>query len=151
MTKSNYSQLLLDPRWQKKRLEILSRDEFVCQRCFVGNSTLHVHHCYYNKGTPPWEYPSSSLVTLCKDCHDTESQFFYEQKNYLTDVLSSKGFLSEDFNDLACLFRDMTFPHYRNEVTLAAIRYALRDPKKLLDSYFKKVIKDGKAKAGKNA
>lgn len=28
-----YSQKLRDPRWQKKRLEILERDSFTCQHC----------------------------------------------------------------------------------------------------------------------
>lgn len=31
--KSDYSQKLLDPRWQRKRLEILQRDDFTCQVC----------------------------------------------------------------------------------------------------------------------
>jgi 5-methylcytosine-specific restriction endonuclease McrA len=55
MTK-NYSQLLRDQRWQKKRLEIMQRDEFTCTRCYESEKTLNVHHCYYLYGKKPWDY-----------------------------------------------------------------------------------------------
>lgn len=64
-----YSEKLKDPRWQKKRLEILSRDNYKCTVC---NSTenLHVHHGYYSGRKEPWKYDDISLHTLCNDCHD---------------------------------------------------------------------------------
>lgn len=70
---STYSELLKDPRWQKKRLEILERDEWTCQICFNEQSTLVVHHKYYTNDTSPWDYPNDSLVTLCEDCHINET------------------------------------------------------------------------------
>ena len=65
----SYRELLLDPRWQRKRLEILERDRFRCTECGADDRTLHVHHTYYEKGKKPWEYPAESLLSLCKDCH----------------------------------------------------------------------------------
>lgn len=65
----SYSDLLKDPRWQRKRLEILERDEWMCQNCGTETVTLHVHHGYYAKGRKPWEYENESLRTLCEDCH----------------------------------------------------------------------------------
>lgn len=65
----NYSQLLKDPRWQKKRLEIMQRDQFKCIKCNDNESELHVHHITYLKNLKPWEYPDSILVTLCNNCH----------------------------------------------------------------------------------
>lgn len=65
-----YWQLLQDPRWQRKRLEILERDQFQCLACMDGSSPLHVHHGYYAKGRMPWEYEDETLHTLCKDCHE---------------------------------------------------------------------------------
>ena len=70
MKKSTYADDLLDPRWQKKRLQIMERDEFTCMGCGVTNVTLHVHHTYYVSSRKPWEYPDWSLTTLCKDCHE---------------------------------------------------------------------------------
>lgn len=70
MTKSTYAELLTDPRWQKKRLEILERDHWACQRCQSKSRTLHVHHRYYVSGRLPWEYPGFCFQTLCKECHD---------------------------------------------------------------------------------
>jgi len=66
---SNYSDLLKDPRWQKKRLEIFKRDHFTCKKCEDTESTLHVHHLKYTYGKKPWEYNKKDLLTVCKDCH----------------------------------------------------------------------------------
>jgi len=71
MSKS-YSEKLLDPRWQKMRLLILQRDGFRCRSCESDTKTLHVHHCFYAPNREPWEYPESSLVTLCYECHEQE-------------------------------------------------------------------------------
>lgn len=74
-----YSEKLLDPRWQKKRLEILNRDGFKCLDCGDADSTLHVHHRYYISGRHPWEYPDFCFKTLCKDCHKSIPD--YQEQN----------------------------------------------------------------------
>jgi len=68
-TKSYYEKLK-DPRWQKKRLEIMERADFSCECCpNIGNTTLHIHHGYYEKNVEPWEYPNETLWCLCEGCH----------------------------------------------------------------------------------
>lgn len=69
MTKPTYWEQLRHPFWQRKRLEILQRDNFTCATCRSTTKTLNVHHSYYEKGKSPWEYPDESLKTLCEDCH----------------------------------------------------------------------------------
>ena len=64
-----YSEKLKDPRWQKKRLEILQRDNFTCQLCGDTETTLHIHHKKYFKNKEPWDINNKYLVTLCKHCH----------------------------------------------------------------------------------
>ena len=66
----SYSELLKDPRWQRKRLEILARDDWKCSHCLRGDITLHVHHKLYRKGAKPWEYDGDCLTTLCAECHE---------------------------------------------------------------------------------
>lgn len=66
--KPTYSEKLLNPLWQKKRLSILDRDNWTCVLCNDNRSTLHVHHTKY-KGNP-WEIECSLLKTLCWHCHD---------------------------------------------------------------------------------
>ena len=66
----DYYALLRDPRWQKKRSEIMHRDDFSCVICGDNTSTLNVHHDYYIWGRKPWEYPDDSLRTLCEACHE---------------------------------------------------------------------------------
>lgn len=58
----------LDPRWQRKRLEILQRDDFTCVKCGDNSSTLHVHHLRYSGEV--WEVDDSDLQTLCDSCHE---------------------------------------------------------------------------------
>lgn len=67
--KQNYSDLLKDPRWQKKRLQILERDKFTCRSCYDNESTLHVHHLIYDSDLKPWKYNDEDLITLCEVCH----------------------------------------------------------------------------------
>lgn len=69
-----YSKLLLDPRWQKKRLEVMNRDAFSCLNCGDSKSTLNVHHKKYIFGNDPWDYPMDNFETLCVDCHKNEHQ-----------------------------------------------------------------------------
>lgn len=65
----SYADKLRDPRWQKKRLEIMERDGFACRECGDKDSPLNVHHGYYARGRSPWEYPDEHLKTLCEECH----------------------------------------------------------------------------------
>lgn len=64
-----YSEKLKDPRWQKRRLEIMSRDNFKCCDCEESDKMLSVHHAYYVSGRDPWNYPEWALQTLCNECH----------------------------------------------------------------------------------
>lgn len=69
----SYYLKLKDPRWQKKRLEILQRDEFQCTCCGDTETELHVHHCYYEFGKELWEYEDEFLITLCYECHNAHT------------------------------------------------------------------------------
>jgi broad specificity phosphatase PhoE len=68
---STYSERLKDPRWQRRRLEILQRADFSCEKCEAKDKTLHVHHKLYRKGAMPWEYADHELISLCEDCHES--------------------------------------------------------------------------------
>ena len=64
-----YAEKLQDPRWQKKRTQILNRDNFTCKLCGNTKQRLDVHHHLYEKGKDPWEYSDDVLDTYCKTCH----------------------------------------------------------------------------------
>lgn len=70
MAKKEYWELLRDPRWQRRRLEIMERADFACEECGDNLSTLNVHHKVYRKGAAPWEYADQELITLCEQCHE---------------------------------------------------------------------------------
>lgn len=67
----SYSEKLRSVEWQKKRLEIMQRDEWKCTKCNAA-TFLNVHHTEYIKGFNPWEYEDSCLITLCEECHKKE-------------------------------------------------------------------------------
>ena len=73
MSNKSYVEKLKDPRWQRRRLEILNIAAFTCQGCFSREKTLHVHHRAYRKGAYPWDYGDHELVVLCEDCHEVHS------------------------------------------------------------------------------
>jgi hypothetical protein len=81
---NTYAQKLKDPRWQRKRLEVLERAQWSCQACLDSTSTLHVHHKHYIKGREPWEYDPDQLAVLCEGCHEQQ----HADKDLLIDVLS---------------------------------------------------------------
>lgn len=85
--KSAYAKKLLDPRWQKKRLEILQRDNFTCKYCAATDKTLHVHHKHYIYGQDPWDYREDWLITLCAECHEIETETMREAIADLTQEL----------------------------------------------------------------
>lgn len=72
-TYKTYAEKLKDPKWQKRRLDILSRDGFTCQTCRDTETTLHVHHLQYFKGDP-WDVEDIYLITLCENCHEEEER-----------------------------------------------------------------------------
>ena len=64
-----YRAKLLDPRWQRVRLQVFARDRWSCVACGATWRTLHVHHLRYQPGKEPWESPPDALATLCALCH----------------------------------------------------------------------------------
>lgn len=90
-----YLEKLKDPRWQRKRLEVLDRAEFRCEVCMDSEATLHVHHKAYFKGREPWEYDADQLSAICENCHaehhDTEEPYVLAGSYLPVDGPGSRG------------------------------------------------------------
>lgn len=76
-----------DPRWQKRRLEIMDRDGFQCIACGDQESELHVHHKRYRG--QPWEAGNDDMQTLCTKCHialgpHPKAGIWYERYSWCT-------------------------------------------------------------------
>lgn len=68
----SYNDVLGNPKWKSKRLEVITRDNFSCKNCHKKESNgnpLQAHHKYYIKGRLPWEYSLNEFETLCRECH----------------------------------------------------------------------------------
>lgn len=74
-----------DPRWQKRRLEVMEFRGWRCQECGSDTKTLNVHHKLYRKGADPWEYSNEELACLCESCHGE----LHGQMDALKAVLST--------------------------------------------------------------
>ena len=83
MSKKSYAAKFKDPRWQKKRLEVLQQYGFSCQECGAEEQELHVHHKRYYAGREPWEYKDTEMMVLCNDCHQ---QLHDAKENLLTEI-----------------------------------------------------------------
>jgi hypothetical protein len=92
-----YTEKLKNPKWQRKKTEILMRDDFICRRCGDTESSLHVHHTYYTWGIEPWDYENSSLLTLCETCHSWETDNLKNEKKEFIDAFCKKGFTANEF------------------------------------------------------
>jgi hypothetical protein len=103
---STYSEKLKDPRWQKKLLEIMQRDDFTCQDCNNKEETLHVHHKTYEFGKDPWEYPDTNFITLCWECHETEEISKVEFNSAVQNLLLT-GF---SYKNLWMLISQLDYP-----------------------------------------
>ena len=89
-----YTELLRDPRWQRKRLEILERDEWRCTDCGDSTTNLQVHHRRYLYGKMPWEVPDHWLETLCESCHYVATRNGNSLKDAIAELPpSSLGFV----------------------------------------------------------
>lgn len=137
--KTAYSQKLLDPRWQKKRLEILSKDEFTCQLCGDTEETLHVHHKYYAEGCEPWDEENDlGLVTLCAPCHKEEGNKGKWLKMFSERFKDSSVFYYSDLERIAEMLT-AALPFHNKDVIICSIEYALGDQKimkNITDEYF---------------
>jgi len=115
MSKQTYWQKLKDPRWQKRRLSVMEKAKFCCQKCHRDDQTLNVHHLYYMSKREPWDYPDFALQCICEECHaqdheeerengtsnfemvinwmvgnDFENEFFFEIANQIREVRDNK-------------------------------------------------------------
>ncbi len=107
MAKKTYFEKLKDPKWQQMRLKVLERDEWTCQICQDKDSTLVVHHRYYERGKDPWEYPIEALVAFCQDCHEAERQEMAEYEPLLLQQIK-KVFFADDLRELAWGFSQLS-------------------------------------------
>jgi hypothetical protein len=114
-----YKELLQNPFWQKKRLLVLARDRFACQRCSNELSTLHIHHEYYSPGKLPWEYPDEALTTLCDLCHE-KAEFMKWLFGTGIGQLKKDNYDRNDLKRIIALIRDRL---YNNHHKASARRY----------------------------
>jgi hypothetical protein len=103
----SYSDKLKDPRWQKKRLEIMQRDNFCCSMCGDNEITLAIHHKQYNG--EPWQAHNDDLTTLCYVCHTVVEDIkkiipSFIPSNSLKQPIPGVGYFIATFNNESSLY-----------------------------------------------
>lgn len=99
-----YAEKLKHPKWQKKRLEILQRDNFKCKYCGDEETTLNIHHLKYN-GKNPWEISNEFLITTCQFCHQiiekSKAVKLFIEKIIQIKILKKDGSISKEFASIS--------------------------------------------------
>lgn len=119
-----YSKKLLDPRWQKKRLEIMQRDNFSCTCCGDKETTLHVHHKCYKTNYEPWDIEDEHLITLCEDCHKLEEEQLKEYSSLFIQSFRESEFMADDLRELAWGVNNVTLTDTRSYLVAEAYSFA---------------------------
>ena len=135
MSKQEYFKLLKDPRWQKKRLEVMERDHFGCVNCGDNKSTLNIHHLIYFPNNKPWEYDDKFLITLCEECHEWEKNNAKRCFKELKLGLASCQFLNGGILALGEKFQKLIHPQ-APEITVAGLCFALDNIGIIQEMYF---------------
>lgn len=135
----NYRDKLKDPRWQRKRLEVLQRDSFTCCHCGDDKTELHIHHLKYSGD--PWEAKMEDMITVCVHCHNMEELLkkhapgskvikVMRRKNIDPSVVSMAAFVNYNIPDLEeknkpavifCDFRNYIYT-YEFVISLKALK-----------------------------
>lgn len=120
-----YLEKLQHPKWQKKRLKILERDNWKCIYCDNEEKQLQIHHLKYTEKLPHNE-PDINLVTVCCDCHKIVEYL----KNPIYKDLGRLHSVSEHENHYFCFFlHHVVFLHKKTITHVICIQ----------DTYFHKI------------
>lgn len=62
----DYDEYLHTDAWQRQRQKVLLRAAHKCERCFMANTALEVHHLKYG---PRGREDLRDLIAVCPSCH----------------------------------------------------------------------------------
>ena len=90
---SSKDDIIHTQRWRNKRLEIIKRDNFLCQRCLLkynilNSEQLTVHHIKSRKNYPELAFDNDNLICLCDTCNKqlgTKDKLDFEIQNDNTE------------------------------------------------------------------
>lgn len=140
-----YWEKLKDPRWQRKRLEVMQSADFKCKDCNSETKSLNIHHRFYFKGRDPWEYDLAELVCLCEDCHrDREAALLLVRARFSTlDAKTCRKYLA------VCnsLNRSLGREGFLTEMVAACVKHE-KEPLILKELSDINVLFDGKGEDG---
>lgn len=75
MTRIEKEKFYKSKKWERKRNNILRRDDYLCQHCkWYGTrrEAETVHHIIHLEDDPSLALVDSNLISLCKKCHNKE-------------------------------------------------------------------------------
>ena len=119
-TRRTYQEKLLDPRWQRKRLEVFNAAGWRCQECGADDQTRAAHHIFYPSCLEgPWDVPSEILLCLC--------EFHHRERQAVEQVMFveiAKHMARMNIHDLR---RQEIFHYFTEDSTLDYLPIALRE------------------------
>lgn len=70
-----WQEKLRQHQWKTFRILLITKHGPFCDDCKRPASMesnvkgLDAHHCWYEHGREPWEYPENAFLILCRKCH----------------------------------------------------------------------------------
>lgn len=140
-----YADQIKSPKWQKKRLEILKRDEFTCQECGNTELQLHVHHKHYNKGAEIWNYKGWELTTLCENCHFEKHNLEKKQEDKKSDeyysILSQiKNLDFETLFSIDIILSSLLFNEYGKSVMYKISKCLINNKEQQIEMFLNNIL-----------
>jgi Restriction endonuclease len=90
--KGNVNALYKSKQWKKKRIDILKRDHYECQRCKKNKHILTyantVHHIIELKDDADRMLDDNNLESVCMICHNElhpEKRIKYKRKRFINE------------------------------------------------------------------
>ena len=126
----SYAKKLQNPLWQKKRLEILQRDNFQCTLCGSDDKELHVHHRWYQFGKEIWDYPDLNFQTLCYECHEYIESCIRESTSDMQLMIRKTQLAQDDYdciNRFLIHLSDESYSNYNPRKLADAIDYIIQN------------------------
>jgi len=88
MSSTTYAAKLKDPRWKRKRRDLIIAAGCACEECGDKESRLQIHHKYHDHSLAPWEYPHKAMCVLCSGCKKARREY---ERLLLESITAKEG------------------------------------------------------------
>lgn len=87
-----YRELLATDEWKMFARDFRRQRDNSCAHCKRTGVETNVHHLFYEPDKLPWEYATTELVLLCRECHEGIHEELKKFRKYVFSYLNRQSF-----------------------------------------------------------